>query len=338
MLNWAGNPPDSVTPGTLANQVAATSMRYQQYSYLQLTGWTTTALGPLTVAAPPFEADGSCGWDFMSSLRNAGDAAAASASLDPDRFDAVLFYFPRVTQCGWTVRQRSTDQHDPKFLYLNGASRVENIAQALGMAMLATPAHSLVCTDAAGRPTPLSTDCRTLDTDPYNVLGGGVNSPGVVQKFQAGWLTGTGWAEDVGQPSTRYGTGVVAPDMQTGTSTIEPLEEIRTPGPFGEHVAQRWFDGATELWLEYRQPIGVDAGMRPASDGLLVYLATHPGCSGACPVQSNLLDMTPGADGRTFNDAVLRVGQSWRNPLGHARITVISAGPGGVQVSVTYAS
>ena len=125
-------------------------------------------------------------------------------------------------------------------------------------------------------------------------------------------------------------------DLGTVTETIRPAEQL-VLGGFVEFDAVRILDGNTTLWLEYRQPVGVDTGMRQGSSGVLVYLETDTCYLTICPVlQSKLLDMTPGVGGRTFDNAVLPVGSSWRNPLGHVRLTVNSADATGVQVTMTW--
>ena len=335
MVNWAGLPADTITPTTLTNQVAGASTRFQQYSYQQFTGWTATVVGPLTINPPPLDPGGTCGWNFKSSIQTQAEQAARNAGLETliegstFGFNAILFYFPRNAACSWTVDSLfptgSRDLFD--YQYLNGGSRIENVAQALGLTIVGDPARSLVCVDAAGRPTPLSANCQTVETDPYNVLGGASNSPSVINKFQAGWMTTHDPATNT--DFSRFTTPDPNPNTPV-TFTIKPLEEVYPAGLQSVVL----LDGDKPLWLEFRQPVGVDRGMRPASDGVLIYRESQVCYLPGCVRQSNLLDMTPGVGGRTFNDAVLRPGLTWRNPVGHFQVTVNSVSPSGAQVTI----
>jgi hypothetical protein len=111
-----------------------------------------------------------------------------------------------------------------------------------------------------------------------------------------------------------------------GTFDLLPLE-VNDLGV----QALRLVDGGATLWIEYRQPIGVDATLNPANAGVLVRQQV-PGQG----LKSFLLDMTPGSPGG-FGDARMNVGQTWFNPLGTMKITVTSAGPAGARVVIESA-
>jgi hypothetical protein len=107
-----------------------------------------------------------------------------------------------------------------------------------------------------------------------------------------------------------------------GTFWLDPLEYA-----WGMH-ALRVVDGAATLWLEYRQPIGVDSSLNPANAG--VFVRQQLPDQG---LKSFLLDMTPTSFGG-YNDARLPMGVTWVNPLGTMKITVVWSGPTGAWVAI----
>jgi hypothetical protein len=197
-------------------------------------------------------------------------------------------------------------------VWINGQMNTPVTVHELGHTLLLGHGHAQTCQDGAGQPVALSTTCQTLEYgDPYNVMGCcGPGSFTAIQKFDLGWMTGR--LQNV--PSAG------------GTYTVQPLEASATGVQ-----ALRLVDGAETLWVEYRQPIGVDSWLSPASTaGVLVYRQLPDGGN---PLGSYLLDMTPGS-AAGFSDAVLKPGAAWSNPLGHLTIAVNSAGPSGAVVEV----
>ena len=123
-----------------------------------------------------------------------------------------------------------------------------------------------------------------------------------------------------------------------GNFTLSPYEQS------GGGQAIRVRRGASDdawLWLEYRQPLGTfDATLPAAAFGgaLVHYLdpaltATESGTDPAA--YTNLVSFHPAVP--FFNDPVLRVGETWKDPYGSLSLTVNSATATGLNVSVSYA-
>jgi hypothetical protein len=325
VVNWAAggstpaDPADQVTATAMNSQVAGAAAQFQQYSYRTYGGWPAQAVGPVTIPTPPLDAGGTCGAGFAASVRAGAYQAARNVAVNPDNFAAVLVYFPPFAACPWQIEPkplRNSGGTVREFL-LNGSARFETITKVLGLTTGLDHARSLVCVDPAGQPVPISNTCQVADSDPYTVMGnGGAADLNAVAKLRTGWLT------SAQVPSRQLPQG--------GTFTIAPIEAAAT----GAVRAVRIQDGNLTFLIEYRQPIGVDAGTRNAMDGVLIYRQGVSGPSTNQIVSSYLLDMTPGAGGRTLNDAVLRAGSTWTNPVGNLKVTVNSAGPTGASVTI----
>jgi hypothetical protein len=141
-------------------------------------------------------------------------------------------------------------------------------------------------------------------------MGSGSGSFSAIQQYDLGWLSGR--MQDV--PATG------------GSYTLQPLENAEV----GQQVL-RMVDGAATLWLEYRQPLGVDSSLDPANAGVLVRQQLPDQ-----GLKSFLLDMTPGST-QGFRDARMPTGSTWVNPLGTMKITVNSASAAGAQVTIESA-
>jgi hypothetical protein len=204
---------------------------------------------------------------------------------------------------GWTIGNVA---------WIDGNMNTATTAHELGHTLLLGHGHAQTCVDAAGQPVPLSANCQTSEYgDVYNVMGCcGPGSFTAMQKFDLGWMSGR--SQDV--------------PASGGTYTLQPIEAT-APGL----QALRVVDGNQTLWLEYRQPIGVDSWLSAAStQGVLIHRQLPEPLT---QYGSNLLDMTPGSAGG-FSDAGLPAGTSWADPLGSMMVTVNSVGAAGAQVTV----
>jgi len=314
IVNWAaGNgtpaaPADGMTPAAAAGQVGGTDVGwYQQVSYAQFPGWNAAAVGPYTINTPPLDTGGTCVNSFRANIQAGANQAAATAGFNVSNYSVVMYYFSNVPQCGWggwTIGN---------LVWINGAMNTATTAHELGHTLALWHGHSQTCTNGAGTQVPLSANCQTAEYgDVYEVMGCcGPGSFSAIHKYDLGWMSG--------RMQTVPATG--------GTYTLQPLEAAA-----GGLQALRVVDGNETLWLEYRQPIGVDSWLSPAStNGVLIHRQL-PDVSG--PLGSYLLDLTPGSTAG-FSDAPLPPGSGWTNPLGHMTITVNSAGPSGAVVTLT---
>ncbi|HVD87202.1 MAG TPA: PASTA domain-containing protein [Solirubrobacterales bacterium] len=266
---------------------------------------------------------------LLNQVITSGSAAAKAAGYDVSRYDVVIY-----------VWSRSVCHFDGRTTEIGG--------KAIGLPVLSAARHELghrlglyhvegsACTDGDGQPVTLSENCHVLPAgDPYDMMG--VTTEGI---FGAMSQTFLGWMPN--QVVNLNGGDF------TGTWTIRPLSEIgQSPR------AIRLVDGPTTLWLEYRQPTGLEAPNLTGADewetngspityGLVIH-REEAHLLGA--PTSYLLDMTPGSDRNPFTnaagdygdfrDAPLAVGRTWANPLGEMKITLNSAAATGATVTIS---
>jgi uncharacterized protein (TIGR03437 family) len=119
-----------------------------------------------------------------------------------------------------------------------------------------------------------------------------------------------------------------------GTYSVAPLEE--TSGVRGLRIL-RDANTRTWLWLESRQPIGqVDAALSAIPSNLFQGAMIHYETPDLDPLHTYLLDFQPASTPNNFNTSAMLPGQTWTDPYSLLRLTVNSAGPNGVSVSVGY--
>ena len=277
--------------------------------------WQVTAGGSFTMAAPREFATPTrpCSDPAVTSeVDNAAIAAARASGVDTSPYAVVVIHYstPRCSGASAQELNRITLRSD-----LPGVA-IREFAQRLHV-FLATALH---CTDAAGRAVPLSANCTESDgVDPYDTIG---NGSGAFSAIHANWL---GWL-----PGQFY--EVAAGDVSR-TFFLKPFTD-----PSHSQRAIRLVDtGGNTLWLEYRQPLGVDSplynggiGYKPVSPGLIVRRERHR--PPAAPPVSQLLDMTPATP---LADAGLPAGQTWANPLGEMQISLNSATAAGATVTIS---
>lgn len=162
--------------------------------------------------------------------------------------------------------------------------------------------------------------------DPFSIMGSGGEGEGFLSHYNAPHKAQLGWLD----PASVM-------NIETdGTFLLQPFEN-----PNGVR-ALRVRRGPTSddwLWLEYRQPIGYDAGLAEIGDqqfsGALIHLE-DPTLSQQRPYYYTfLLDFTPNTPD-VFSDAALAAGQAWSDPYGPLTIGITTASPSGLGVSVTY--
>ncbi|MBV9196803.1 MAG: hypothetical protein JO168_21905 [Solirubrobacterales bacterium] len=297
------NQRDTVSKQDAVNQVAVTDDEfYRENSYNRL-GLTASATPWLQIAQPT-----SC--DDIGAINNSAQAAATAAGIDTSVFNHDMIYISSADCIG-----RGWAEIGGRITWIQGTLNTYRTAHELGHNLGLVHAHSKSCTDAAGSPVALSESCVSSEYgDSFDIMGYvppgfDENSPlqlSAPQKDALGWLSGRSLA------------------VSDGTYTLAPTEDQAA----SLHALKLDIPGHT-LWLEYRQPSGMDAP-----------LASFPGITAGVLVHeaepttgSWLLDMTPGSLGG-FNDAALPVGNTWTDIARTVTVRTDSLGPGGATVTI----
>ena len=133
-------------------------------------------------------------------------------------------------------------------------------------------------------------------------------------KAQLGWLTPTNYQ-------------VV---QSNGVWSLQPLET--SPAGLVALQIQRGAGNNSWLWLEYRQPVGYDAGLmtQPFGGALIHYQDSTTGAA------TRLLDFTPDGAWNTWWETALLAGRTWVDPYSNVSISVQSATANALTVNVTY--
>jgi len=311
MVDWTGNgvtppaPQDSATAATAVSQVANTDTAwYLNASYGQFGGWTAAATGWYAIATPPLDS-GSCVNAFRATIQGEANQAAQSAGYQLQSYSVIMYYFPWIPcgWAGWTINN---------LVWIDGSMNTPTTVHELGHTLGLGHGHSLVCVDSNGHAVALSGSCQTDEYgDPYDVMGSGPFDFTAIQKYDLGWMSNR--ELDVSTPGGTYN---IAPLETAGATSVQAL---------------RLVDGSETLWLEFRQPNGIDGSLpMVAATGVLVHRQLADAYTA---LGSNLLDMTPGSTGGSV-DAALPVGSTWTNPLGTDTITIKAANAAGARVTI----
>jgi hypothetical protein len=275
-------------------------------------GWQVTAGGSFTVPAPKKLSAGACegtrGEEIVREIWNNADGVAKTHGIDPSRYRVVAYVWDRHV-CAF--RGISDAVGGRRVALQTPMAAVHELGHILGL----HHANLLSCTDANGAPVALSGKCTSVEYgdlyDSMALVGEGLFN--AVYENALGWMNGQ---------VVHLGAG----DFSQ-TVTLKPLSE-QSQSPRAVHLA----DGSTWLWIEYRQPSGLDLPQEP--DGLTRGVLIHrelPDPAGGKPT-SQLLDMSPA--GSSF-DSALPVGETWADPLGQMKITVNGETASGATVTIS---
>jgi hypothetical protein len=281
------------------------------------TEWTVVRGGSYTIPPPSILKQGGCSilpatWhSFFKDVREAGDERVrADGYTLSDYYSTIYVWAPKV--CNFEgIHNQETGRI--------GLPTINAARHELGHRLGLDHANLLSCRDEALNPLPpLTGKCFPEEYgDPYDTMGNTTDG-----LFNAIFQSSLGYLPN--QVVRVNGGSDVSQSV-----TLKPLSEIgKSPR------ALRLVDGATTLWLEYRQPTGLDdPQVTRASEvtyGLVIHREVDRG-AGKLP-GAQILDISPETP---VKDPVLRVGQTWGNPLGEMQITLNSADPTGATVTVS---
>jgi Bacterial Ig-like domain (group 3) len=284
----------------------------QQLLNVTVTPWLSTG------AATP----ANCAWQTMGTL---GRNAATAAGYTLGNYHKLVYVFPNVSSCGWL----GLGYIGVSGAWINGSNSVLVYGHELGHNFGLLHAGSIDC-----GVKPIGGSCTASEYgDPFGIMGNSTTMHlNAFQKADLGWITTSA--------VKTHTTGNV-------TYTLNPIE---TAG--GSAYAVKVPAAANRTyWLEYRRPIGFDAGLASyPNNGAQVRVATpfETQCGG-CDSLSNdtqFLDMTPGTS--TFTDGTLLAGSSYTDTTYGITFNVLSAtasaltvqvvSPGGSTSTTTVAS
>lgn len=318
-----------LTTSELADKIRHTANPwFTEVSHGAYPGGTTTRRGPVTVQPTP--AICSPEWDRDVIVR--ATAEVRKQAVEPDDFQAVIFYIKKPIGAACNSLGAATFPEDGNAVLLYGRSDLHSLVQLLGFNLGLGRSGSYFCNDNNGTRVTLNEpgegSCFQNETgDDYSAMGAlaafGYNA---AQLATLHWNTGR--------------VVTVPSDTAPVTTFLAPLEASSSSTPQAVNLPDEG------IWLEYRQPLGVDniAGLN-VNGGLLVRSeGVNPGDVPGGDFRHRgpfLLDLSPGdgdfaRGGRVDIASEMTVGQSWINTHGlhRTKITLNSATAFGASVTV----
>jgi len=281
------------------------------YNQTWMTGVTNTATAADIVGWFTINQSSSvCDYSTTASL---ADQAATAAGVNLSQYTRKVYAFPQNSCTWWGL---GTVGGNPSRSWINGSLQLRVVAHEMGHNLGLYHSHSLDCGAAVIGGTCTSSDYG----DYFDTMGSSAYHYNAYQKERLGWLN-----YDVSPPITTVtsdGLYWIAP-YETDTDEPKALKVLQSIDSSGRRV---------NYYLEFRRPIGFDAGMSTNSNvmnGVLVHLGTESSGN-----TSYLLDMTPATS--SWSDPALTVGQSYSDSTAGVTFTVLSADASGATVSVSF--
>jgi len=288
-------------PSSVAGYYAETSYGQHPLNVTVTSSW----LKSTTFAAPT-----TCKNSDWQAIGNAADAAASAAGYT-GTYEFKVYVFPKVSACGWSGLGYI---NNPRKAYINGSMSTLIVAHEMGHNFGLLHAASLDCGSA-----PIGGACSASEYgDPFDVMGNQrAMHFNAAQKSKLGWLP----AGSVKTHTSGAASYTLAPIEAGGASSYAVKIPI---------VANRTY------WLEYRQPIGYDAGLAAYPNiGAQIRVASpfETNCS-ACADDTQFLDMTPSTS--AFTDGSLGVGGRFRDDVSGLTINIVAATASALTVDVGF--
>ena len=326
--------PKTWTAQAIANMFFGTSgstlnTYWQETSYGK-TSAQGTVFGPFTLAN-----DYSCSDTGSEALRKAA-MAAAQGTVDFTQFNRMAVLFP-VKSCSFGgLASIGCDYTDlpqtysfawlPVFPDEDVGPYTRILAHEAGHNLGLDHANSY---DFGAIPlgAPGSDGVNTEYGDPFSVMGVGEQG---TTSLATGQYSGQHKAQILGWLDINSYRQV----NSAGTYNVAPLEAAS--GVRGLRIL-RDPNTRTWLWLESRQPVGpVDSSLSSLHSNLFSGAMIHYETPDLDPLHTYLLDFQPVSGPNNFDTSAMLPGQTWSDPWSLLRLTVNSAGAGGVSVNVGY--
>ena len=267
---------------------------FQEVSYgkqllkITVTPWVTAQMNTST----------SCDY---SAIASAANTAATKAGYSLGSYTNKFYVMPRNAACGWSGLAYIGS---PYLAWSNGSNSLQLYTHELGHNFLLDHAGSVNCGTQV-----IGTGCSVAEYgDPFDTMGNKAamhyNS---MQKALLGWIPAS---------------SVVTHTGGTATYSLSPLE---TGGALHYAIKIPAASNRT-YWIEYRQPLGFDAGLASYPNNGVQIRVSSPFQNTAGYDDTELLDMTPGSTGG-FGNATLVAGQSFTDSNYKITISVPTVSP-----------
>lgn len=306
--------PDKPYSVSTAQNVFNTTSNFDlENSYTQtwMTGVTnTTAAADIVGWFTLNQSSSVCDYSTTASL---ADQAATAAGVNLSQYTRKVYAFPQNSCTWWGL---GTVGGNPSRSWINGSLQLRVVAHEMGHNLGLYHSHSLDCGAAVIGGTCTSSDYG----DYFDTMGSSSYHYNAYQKERLGWLNYNFSPPITGVTSD--GVYWIAP-YETDTNEPKALKVLQSIDSSGRR---------TNYYVEFRRPIGFDAGMSTNSNvmnGVLVHLGTESSGN-----TNYLLDMTP--ETTSWSDPALTVGQSYNDSTAGVTFTVLSADATGANVSVTF--
>lgn len=314
LVNFQDNPTQTITPATAHSTVFGQVSDFlweSSYQRLLLAGQTH---GWYTLPLSAAQCD-------TSKIAVEADRAAAAAGVSLQGYKTIIYMFPTNSGCGWSgTGGLNAAGQKLVFIHDRAGMSAKVVAHELGHSFGLMHSDGLDCDGG-----PMSGTCLQQGyADPADVMGIRLAHFNAFQKELLGWLGST--ATPPIQTVTTSGRYRIEPMSTAGSSA----KAVRLPRGVDAQGRPRWY------YLEYRQPVGFDAGLGSIGNltrGVLLHLGTQGDA-----LSSRVLDMTPGSSDMSrsadFEDGVLLPGSSYRDGSAGVTISVASADGTGAIVDV----
>jgi M6 family metalloprotease-like protein len=315
LVNFQDNTTQTITPATAHSTVfgqASDFLWESSYQRLLLAGQT---YGWYTLPLSAAQCD-------TAVIATEADRAAVAAGVSLQGYQTIIYMFPTNSACGWSGTGGSNAAGQKLiFIHDRAGMSAKVIVHELGHSFGLMHSDGLDCDGG-----PMSGTCVQQGyADPADVMGIRLGHFNAFQKELLGWL-GSGASSAI-QTVTASARLTIAPMSAAGNGT----RALRLPRGVDAQGRPRWY------YLEYRQPVGFDAGLGNIGNltrGVLLHLGTQGDA-----FSSRVLDMTPGSSdvskSADFEDGVLLPGSSYRDATAGLTVSVVSADATGAVVDVT---